>query len=102
MYSQILHRKYKNPEANELIKTIIDSANNLENLTTSLLEYAKVQKGQREFQQVDCEIALQRALNNLALDIKESGAKVINRPLGFVFGDETLLSQLFQNLISNA
>ena len=101
LYSEILRKKFKNAEAGELINTIISHADNLENLTTSLLEYAKVQ-GKKEFHKFDCEAALQRALGSLELDIKESGAEVTSDQLGSIYGDQNLLSQLFQNLISNA
>jgi PAS domain S-box-containing protein len=102
MYSQLLQRRYQNPEAQEFIETIISSANDLDNLTTALLNYARVQKGHEDFKEVDCETVLDKALLNLGIDIKESGAQVVRGPLSVVVGDKTLLVQLFQNLISNA
>jgi chemotaxis family two-component system sensor kinase Cph1 len=47
-------------------------------------------------------VALQEALSNLSVAIRESGAQITHDPLPTVMGDATQLVQLFQNLIGNA
>jgi signal transduction histidine kinase len=55
-----------------------------------------------EFQKVNSVEILQEALANLTLTIQESEAKITCGPLPPVYGDRIQLSQVFQNLISNA
>ena len=51
---------------------------------------------------VNYETVLQRALSNLEVAIQETQAQITHDPLPTTIGDEILLVQLFQNLISNA
>ena len=50
----------------------------------------------------NAEVAFIEALQDLQITIRETGAKVDHDPLPSVKADHTALSQLFQNLISNA
>lgn len=102
LYAELLQQKYKNPEVDSFITKIIENADDLDHMTSALLDYAKVQKSHKEFQKVDCQHVLKKALSNLSLDIKESGAEITQGNLGHVMGDNMLLVRLFQNLISNA
>jgi light-regulated signal transduction histidine kinase (bacteriophytochrome) len=51
---------------------------------------------------VDCEELLQAVRENLNAAIAESGAVITHDPLPVLFGDRTQLTQLLQNLFSNA
>ena len=47
-------------------------------------------------------MALHSALSNLRSAIEAADAEVISDPLPTVMGDSDLISELFQNLVSNA
>ncbi|MCA1994651.1 MAG: hypothetical protein LDL41_21790, partial [Coleofasciculus sp. S288] len=54
------------------------------------------------FESTDCNQVLEQVLENLEAEIDASGAVIIPETLPSLRGDETQLTQLFQNLISNA
>jgi light-regulated signal transduction histidine kinase (bacteriophytochrome) len=71
-------------------------------LIQDLLTYSRVSTRARPFEPTDCTAVLNHALANLKLAIEESNATVSFDDLPTVVGDATQLTQLFQNLISNA
>ncbi len=56
----------------------------------------------RPFEPTDCDAVVDKAVNDLAVAIAESGAVITRDPLPTVLGDAQQLEQLFQNLVSNA
>lgn len=103
-YLQLIERRYKNQldsNADEFIAYAVDGAERMKALINDLLAYSRVGTHGKEFQTVDCNTVLQRAMHNLQLTIEESGAEIICAPLPKVTGNEGQLVQLFQNLISN-
>ncbi|MEH2049143.1 hypothetical protein [Nostoc sp.] len=56
----------------------------------------------QEFVLVDCNTALNLALNNLHVAIAQSKAIITHEPLPKFYADKTQMVQLFQNLIGNA
>ncbi len=89
------------PQTKQLAGFILEGAARMSTLITDLLSFAStgLQEAPR---QVGLQNALAQALENLALSIQESGAKVTAGPLPVVQGNEIHLVRLFQNLISNA
>jgi two-component system, sensor histidine kinase and response regulator len=71
-------------------------------LIRDLLGYARVSTREWIMRPVDSRRVVDRALANLEVAIRDAGAEVEVGDLPIVLGDESLLAQLFQNLISNA
>jgi light-regulated signal transduction histidine kinase (bacteriophytochrome) len=71
-------------------------------LIRNLLDYSRVDAPDASLQCIDCCAALDRAIENLHAEMEESQALVTKDPLPAVLGEETLLTQLFQNLLGNA
>jgi light-regulated signal transduction histidine kinase (bacteriophytochrome) len=71
-------------------------------LIDDLLMYSRLDRAAAANASVDCEHALSRALDNLHLAIRESGATVEHDSLPIVRADESQLVQLLQNVIGNA
>ena len=104
-FTQLLAQRYHNrldDEADTIINFAVDGAKRMETLIEDLLLYSRVGKNNKPLQVVDCNIVLQKALSNLQLLIQENNATIIVRSLPQIFGDESQLIQLFQNLIDNA
>ena len=104
-YVQLLERRYKDKldeDANEFIAFAVDGAKRMQGLINDLLMYSRVGRRGKEFERTSCERVLERCLANLQTAIAESGANVTHDALPEVMGDETQLTQLFQNLVGNA
>jgi chemotaxis family two-component system sensor kinase Cph1 len=104
-YVQLLQRRYRDKidqDADEFIAFAVDGAKRMQGLIDGLLQYSRVGTHGKPFGRVDCETVLEKALTNLQVLIKESGAQVTFDPLPTVSADSTQLVQLFQNLIDNA
>jgi PAS domain S-box-containing protein len=104
-YLQLLARRYKgrlDTDADEFIDYAVDGAKRMQNMIVALLSYARVGTHGGELKEVDAGAALGAALDNLKLAVEDSGAQVTHDPLPTVPADESQLTQLFQNLISNS
>ncbi|MEI7646049.1 MAG: ATP-binding protein [Chloroflexales bacterium] len=104
-YTQLLARRYQgklDSDADEFIAYAVDGAMRMQKLINDLLAYSRVGTRGKPLAPVDCDKILAQALANLALAIEESGTLVTHTELPVLTGDETQLTQLFQNLIGNA
>jgi len=105
LYLQILDRKYKgklDDKADGNISAILEKAERMQELIQSILSYARVGKGNTEFTKLDCNVVLNQAIENLKVTIEENSAQIKCDGCPVIMGDEIRLTQLFQNLISNA
>lgn len=71
-------------------------------LTRGLLDLASVKHDNKPLEPIHASAALQQALENLALVIDETGARVHTEALPRVLGCQAQLVSLFQNLLLNA
>lgn len=104
-YLQLLERRYKGKldnSADDFIAFAVDGATRMKALINDLLTYSRVGTHGKSFERTDCTTVVKRAIANLKIAIDESEATVIYAPLPEVQGDAIQLTQLFQNLISNA
>jgi PAS domain S-box-containing protein len=102
---KLLRRHFKGklkPEADEFINHTRERAADMQILIRNLLDYSRVDSRSKRFKPVDCEAILEKTVENLKVDIQDSGAEITHDPLPEVPGNSTLLVQLFQNLIVNA
>jgi len=104
-YVQLLENRYKNKldkDADEFIHFALDGTNRMRNLIFSLLEYSRINRI-KPFAIININKLLDDVLNNLDEQIKENNARIkIDEIPPEIFADNILISQLFQNLISNA
>jgi light-regulated signal transduction histidine kinase (bacteriophytochrome) len=81
---------------------IVDGAKRMQLLIDDLLMFSRVGTRGKELASLSIEGPLKAALQNLKPAIDESGAHITCNAYPEVMGDATQLTQLFQNLISNA
>lgn len=104
-YVQLLEMRYQEQlgeDAKEFINFAVEGVSLMQTLIDDVLAYSKVDLQGVEYQLIDVETALNRALNNLRGRILETGAVITHDELPTVLADSTQLMQLFQNLIGNA
>ena len=105
-FTELLGREYAGKlgeEADQFISYSVGGALRIEALLKALLAYWEVTgREQDSFASIDCGAVLAKALLNLQAAIVESGAIVISTALPTVVAEEVMLTQLFQNLISNS
>ncbi len=105
-YLQLLERRYKDKldaDANEFISYAVDGAGRMQTLINDLLAYSRVGTQGKPFKLTDYGEVLKRALLQLKIAIEESGAVITyDEPLPHIMGDENQLTQVLQNLVSNA
>ncbi|MBN1829740.1 MAG: PAS domain S-box protein [Deltaproteobacteria bacterium] len=104
-YVQLLSKRYKGKldnDADDFINFAVDGAKRMQKLISDLLEYSRVGRRGRYFEETDCEEILATVMKSLDHIIRESGAVVTHDPLPTIMADPIQIGQLFQNLISNA
>ncbi len=104
-YTQLLEQRYKDKmdsDAVDFINFAVDGANRMQILINSLLAYSRVGRKMGAFAIVDSHSLIGKALFNLNPIIEKSSAVITCEDLPEIYGDETQLIQLFQNLIGNA
>ena len=104
-YLQLVEQRYTgklDAEATEFINYAVDGAARMRTLIRDLLEYSRVGRRQQSLAPVNCSAVFDGVLLSLKQAIADTRAKVTAGPLPTVKADTTDLTQLFQNLISNA
>ncbi len=104
-FIQLLEREYKgqlDSDADDYIEFIVEGAHRMKYLIDDLLSFSRVSSDAKKFENVDLENVLDVVLSNLYVSIEESNARISHDPLPIVMADESQMSQVLQNLISNA
>jgi len=104
-YLQLIERRYKgrlDKDADEFIGFAVDGANRLQEMIIGLLAYSRVGTRGNPFEEVNFAEVFGKAISNLKIAIEESGAFITTDRLPIIKADESQLTQVFQNLISNA
>jgi signal transduction histidine kinase len=105
VFAGLLDRDYRD-RLDDSGKTFLDSilagTDRMRTLIRDLLEYSRVGHGELQCEEVPVDEMLDRARDNLAARIAEKGASLTSDPLPTVNADAKQLTQVFQNLLSNA
>lgn len=103
-YLSLISRKLDGNSAEiiEYFAFVQGAASRMRNLIETLLQYAKLEETNPQFEQV----ALSRVIDGLKKDLGDlvgrTGAELMVESLPTVWGDPSRLGQLFHNLVSNA
>jgi chemotaxis family two-component system sensor kinase Cph1 len=81
---------------------ITDAAKRMQTLVHDLIALSRAGRVAEKRERVSLSVCADQALKALAARVKETGAKISRDALPEVWGDWTLLTQLYQNLIGNA
>ncbi len=104
-FSNLLERRLKDrddPDSKEYLEIIMTNAKRMMVLLEDLLNYAKAGYSQQKPTLVNLEELLIKIRASLHLILVETKGEIIYNKLPEILTQETLLNQLFQNIISNA
>jgi signal transduction histidine kinase len=90
------------PETHGLVQDACSATRGMLDLVNELLDFARVDFGDQEFDEVDLEAVFYQAYVLMRPALKDAGAALTHDPLPVVRGNEVQLRQLLQNLIGNA
>jgi PAS domain S-box-containing protein len=102
---QLLGQRYKgklDERADEYIGHAVEASTRMQNLINDLLDYSRVSRFGKSFDETNLENCLKNALGNLQLAIQESNTQITYDPLPTLKADSTQMTQVLQNLIGNA
>jgi len=105
VYSELLQHRFAEQlgdEGADFIRHAVAGASRMDTLLKDLRNYMRVSTAERDSAKSDAGSVLAKALANLEIAIRESGASITSSPLPVVRLPEFLLEQLFQNLVGNA
>lgn len=104
-YTQLIFRRNGqdfDKDSKSYFDFVSEGVNRMNNLLDALLRYATIGKTDEEFEVVHLKDAVELAMINLRVRIEETKANIIMEELPVVRSIQSLLIQLFQNLVSNA
>ncbi len=104
-FTELLAQEYRGKlglEADQYMDFSVEGAQRMEALMKALLDYWETTSRDHDEAPTDCNMALAKALQNLQVAIRESAAVITHDRLPTVLAEETMLVQLFQNLVGNA
>lgn len=105
LYSDYLLSRYTDnmdEKGVEYLKIIHSVSGRMRTLIKDLLAFSQISKSEIAFDHVDLNKIARFALQDLQLPIEEKKATINIQSLPSVKGDESLLRQLFENLITNS
>jgi signal transduction histidine kinase len=104
-FCQLLQRRYAgrlDAKADEYIEHAVDGAKRMQALINDLLAFSRVGRTAQQREPVSCGLLLAQAWANLAAEVRRTHATIEQGELPVVLGEATLLTAVFQNLLSNA
>jgi two-component system CheB/CheR fusion protein len=106
-YASLLLKKYKDKplddKGKEFIDYIMQGLAHMHTLIDGLLEYSRIGRSKKSLEEVDTNESLKQAIKNLQMSIENKNAVItVSDDLPVVEGNKIQITQLFQNLISNA
>ncbi|MFT5384606.1 MAG: signal transduction histidine kinase, partial [Saprospiraceae bacterium] len=105
-YTQLIQRKFKaevDEDTASFFGFVSEGVIRMNNLLDALLKYATIGKSELEIEKVNLNDILDICRINLQVSIAETNTIItVKNPLPVVHSVQSLLIQLFQNLISNA
>jgi light-regulated signal transduction histidine kinase (bacteriophytochrome) len=104
-FCQLLQRRYAgrlDAKADEYIEHAVDGAKRMQALINDLLAFSRVGRTAQQREPVSLALLLAQAWANLAGEVRRTRATIEQGDLPVVLGEASLLTAVFQNLLSNA
>ena len=96
------HGKELGPEPKRLLGKAIDAATSIETFVGEIQMFASIGKSDEEFQSFNVLESIETAISNLKEPIEERKAKINVKKMPEIYAKKSLITLLFENLISNS
>lgn len=100
--AQILHRVAKDDFIKERLVSIINSTDEMSQMMDDILELTKLNSGTMKFTEIEMKPIIETTIHNAMIANNTFGSEIKKGDILNIEGDNTMISQLFQNLIGNA
>jgi signal transduction histidine kinase len=104
-FCELLAKRYAgqlDERADQYINFAVDGARRMSVLINDLLSFSRVGRSTAdEWRSVQCDVLLAQAVRNLDEVVTQTGARITHDPLPAVYGEASLLTTVFQNLVGN-
>ena len=104
-FSELLAEVYKDKideEGKEYLDFILDATDRMKKLISDLLQFSRLSTAKDFIVEIRVESIFAKAIENLKTLIEENDAVITHDKFPILFVNESLLLQIFQNLISNS
>ncbi len=104
-FTQLLQRRYADKldsDAQEFIHYAVDGAKRMKELIDTLLDYSRVITTKEKFKKFSVQSIIKNICDDLEELINETGIKIIYKDLPDIYSDETMITRVFTNLLSNS
>jgi signal transduction histidine kinase len=104
-FCELLQRRYAgrlDERADQYIELAVDGAKRMQQLINDLLAFSRVGRTAQRQEEVACGVLLAQAWANLGPAVRAAHATIEQGDLPVVLGEASLLTAVFQNLLSNA
>ncbi|MGN7204881.1 ATP-binding protein [Pedobacter sp. SAFR-022] len=102
-YSQILLRNFTlEPKAQHMVSRILTGAEKMQSMIQDVLSYSKAGQGQSEYKLVNMENLLNELKQELLISYNDTDVEININGVEDIYGEETMVMQVFSNLIGNA
>ena len=93
-------------EQKQYVKYIQESSRSMLSLVNSLLDWTRLQTGRIKFEpeRFDAKLLIEKSIHSIAGDALRKGVEIFSTVTSgkFIYADKSLVSQVFNNLLSNA
>jgi len=102
-YSQILLRSFSlEPKAQHMVSRILTGAEKMQSMIQDVLSYSKAGQSQSEYKVVNMENLLNELKQELLVSHEDKDVEININSVEDIYGEETMVMQVFSNLIGNA
>lgn len=104
-YTQLVEHRFGSQlgdEAQPLMQFVVEGAKRIDELLQALAHCMELESADYDCETVDCEDALEEALEKLKANIEASKAVITRSPMPKVKGDASRLIEVFSQLLENA
>ncbi len=104
-FTQLLEKRYSNQldeDGKEFIYYAVDGARRMKELIDKLLEFSRVKTVQKRWKEIDLTRLIENIIDDFEMTLNNTKARIKYSDLPVIFSDESLVSRIFSNLISNS
>ncbi|UYQ92646.1 ATP-binding protein [Chitinophaga horti] len=104
-YSDYFLNKYResiDEKGKDYLHGMLSASRRMRTLINDLLAFSQVDKKATTFKQVDLENVFRETLQDMELNVREKSARIQLEPLPTIEADESMIRQLFGNILSNS